>query len=63
MKVLPDYNPNAKCPVCGHDEISTFYCIDYCKFHAASSEHVDRRCKRCHYKWPEKLIDFKWLNK
>ena len=58
---LPFYDPDAKCPKCGHDDISTRYVKqgrlgEPCEFYSADireHEHLHRQCRRCNYKWCE----------
>jgi len=61
MKKLPPYDPNAKCPKCGHDEVRTYYCktgqpLDSCWL-KIEHEHLHRACQRCHYKWLEACLE------
>lgn len=64
---LPPFNPEARCPKCGHDAVN----VVYVKAHAGGStpgcgatiddfkyrEHMDRACQRCHYEWGEAVLE------
>ncbi len=61
-----DYDPEAECSKCGHDDIGTYHMLkDH--VHAGNihcglktgEEHMDRYCKRCKYAWPEAPIKVK----
>lgn len=64
-KLLP-FDPDAKCPKCGNTEVETDHvekgtgsryapCVECRKYERA--EHLDRRCSRCGYTWPEATVD------
>jgi len=58
------FDPEATCPKCGHDDVRLRFssglspwtggCSSECPS-AWSGEHLDRRCKRCGYKWTERV--------
>jgi hypothetical protein len=59
---LSFYNPDARCPKCYHDDISTQYVKQGgrygqpCEFYPADireHEHQHRHCRRCGYEWCE----------
>lgn len=68
---LPPYDPDATCPKCGHEDVSTAYignghhwnCKDHgappATFHGSrdccADEHLHRTCQRCHYLWREEV--------
>lgn len=59
---MKTFDEKAVCPKCGHSEIDTQYCEGYdwikigsCCFEI-KQQHLHRRCKRCHYGWPEKCL-------
>ena len=65
-ETLPPYDPAAKCPKCGSDDIGTSYVGRSDDEHAIwrnaspcglrgseTPEHLDRRCRRCRFGWPE----------
>lgn len=58
---LPLYNPKVKCPKCGSIDIAVEYCMrqmDRCPhYFQTTSEHLDRVCRNCHYKWLERCLD------
>ena len=61
MNDLPKYNPDTRCPKCGHDIVTTEYWQpkDYGKIR---DEHFVRICMRCGYGWREACLaetDFK----
>ncbi len=45
----PPYDPDAECPKCLHDEVSTRY------IKAPLGESLHRCCERCGYGWNEQL--------
>ncbi len=64
---MKDFNPEAKCPKCGFDDINTQYfpridwisCCDYSRTYNEKQllkEHLKRYCTRCHFAWPENII-------
>lgn len=64
---LPPYDPEAKCPKCGHDVVSTVYCTSTPYGHVQTLnypgevciekvEHHHRRCQRCSYAWVEDVV-------
>ncbi len=60
------YKPNANCPKCGWDNVTTSlhksgYSWKGCSCTNAPNggrEHLSRHCTRCHYEWAEETIDF-----
>ena len=53
---LSAFNPQSKCPKCGHDDIAITYhgYVKYgCSLLLYSGEHLCRYCRRCSYKWAE----------
>lgn len=58
------YDPKAKCPKCGHDDIGTHYadggylgCLYGCPDrYRDGTEHMDRNCRRCGYLWVEAAL-------
>ena len=64
--ILP-YNPESKCPKCGHDKVSIKYCtkyfsdcpvlLDLHRTIKVFTEHFDRECQRCGYTWFERTLD------
>lgn len=58
------FEPNAKCPKCGHDVVRTYYCrgskysyfASPCYDQRAEGEHLHRHCERCAYAWLEQCI-------
>ena len=55
MNDLPKYNPDARCPKCGHNIVTTEYwqAKDYGKIR---DEHFVRICMRCGYGWREACL-------
>lgn len=67
MPDLPAYDPDGRCPKCGHDDIATTYHVG--KWRAGGTmachrvnpaieddtEHHDRACRRCQYRWLEDI--------
>lgn len=67
---LPAFDPDAPCPKCGHDQISTDYhgatCDRWpgtCPVHmelsrpaCCTAEHLHRWCDRCKFRWAEAVI-------
>lgn len=58
------YNPDRKCPKCGHNKIDTQYCYsaETCPAYRmiknfAEGEHIHKTCTRCKFQWPEKCIN------
>lgn len=58
--MMKPFDPNAKCPKCGHDNIKTAYYENdehrwhgYNKLDRERSEHLRRTCERCRYQWNE----------
>jgi ribosomal protein S27AE len=55
-----EYDAERCCPKCGHDVVSTYYssgrwsCGYGDRFMHPDTEHLDRTCQRCHYRWPER---------
>ncbi len=64
MRLKP-FNPEARCPKCGHDTVKTRYCRggpdsdyrDLCWDKGLNREHLHRNCERCHYEWEEACIN------
>lgn len=63
---MKPYDPNAKCPKCGWDEISSSWIpADKCwtaeprrwEGNQTREAHISRTCRRCHYRWPEAPLD------
>ena len=57
---MKPYDPEAKCPKCGHAEVETHYedKANLCPWEHRNKagnevEHLDRYCKRCSYAWAE----------
>jgi hypothetical protein len=68
--VLPPLDLTAKCPKCGHDDVTVrWHDAGYigrtkaCEFYTATRKfgddlnHMHRRCERCHYEWIEACAD------
>ena len=65
---MKDFDPKAKCPKCGHEEINTSY-FEKTKWISVSDvsrtyygeqvfeEHLKRYCTRCHFVWPENIMN------
>jgi hypothetical protein len=61
---LPPYAPEATCPKCGHDQSTVRYSNGRSSWSGGCygcpqegrSEHLDRRCERCCYRWAEAVI-------
>lgn len=61
------YDPNGRCPKCGHDDVHTRYRLNGhgwgCRDHSprqpacCTFEHLDRTCRRCGFSWPETCAD------
>jgi hypothetical protein len=64
-RLLPPFNPTARCPKCGCGFLRTHYCMDAHYPHDARlkmldktlGEHLDRVCDDCGYTWLEQTID------
>jgi len=60
-RVYITFNPEAKCPKCGGDDIGVFYhggwCYGFACWLKIDEEHLCRRCCRCQYTWVERCID------
>lgn len=62
---MEPYNPFKLCPKCGNSQVTTFYCkgvesnstSDICYKRGIRSEHLHRRCGRCHFEWLERCVD------
>ena len=63
MGNLPLYNPDAKCPKCGHEDIytafhgkgdCTFLCVGWLQ---VDIDYLNRHCRRCSYGWLEAPLD------
>lgn len=61
---LQPYQPNGRCPKCGHDQVRTRYQESrewphswerYERGREVHAEHLRRHCERCCYEWPEAL--------
>lgn len=58
--VLPPYNPDGRCPKCGHDQVTTTHYADGCNDKRCSTcdrEHLRRMCQRCKHQWAEAIAD------
>lgn len=57
---LPPYRPDALCPKCSHEVISTFHVEGKdCGRDGCSScpiEQLTRTCLRCKFQWPEAVL-------
>jgi len=57
---MKPFDPDATCPKCGYERIHTNYCEGGgrpdCYVCDSGNKHLDRRCERCGYQWPEKCI-------
>lgn len=70
---MNQYNPNAACPKCGNDKLTSSF-KRACKDHIPDlereygdhdvespfnilSEHIVRHCTNCHFEWPELPLD------
>jgi len=67
---MKDFNPNIKCPKCGHEEVKVYhmekvrFSSDYLREYKEDGdpvlkEHLRRECLRCHFSWPENIINDK----
>ena len=60
---MQPYNARAVCPKCGSDDVLTYHtkAKPVYGLHAEvvrmESEHMQRRCRRCLYKWEELPLD------
>ncbi len=61
-RTLPEYQPEASCPMCGHEKVGTQYqsavhprCDSEC--FDKRPEYLERRCERCRYSWEEATIE------
>ncbi len=62
MPPLLPFNPNAKCPKCGHDQTDDRWKVakpghSYIQEHHGAKEWIGRRCQRCSYIWDEACLD------
>ena len=53
---LATFDPWAKCPKCGHDDIAANYHDRWGVPCRIDGEHIDRRCRRCGYGWAEAVV-------
>ena len=64
---LPPFSPTARCPKCSHDTVNVAYsdgashgplgCAYSCPQRGHRREHLDRVCQRCHFQWPEAVLE------
>ena len=64
---MKPFDPVAKCPKCGNDDIRATFriknefgrCGESPTKHCPSTmpEHLHRECRRCHYEWVEAPLD------
>jgi transcription elongation factor Elf1 len=61
---MKPFNPDATCPKCGNDEISSCHVPERLRLFISCSdndqepeEHIRRRCTRCYYRWNEATLD------
>lgn len=63
---LPQFNAEATCAKCGHDDIRTNYQPDTSHYDCPIAkemqtsygpEHLTRCCQRCHFQWEEATRD------
>lgn len=65
---MTPFNPNAKCPKCGSDQITSQfkpagtnhrYVKEEMRYeeYVVKPEQIDRRCVNCGYSWPEAPMD------
>jgi predicted nucleic-acid-binding Zn-ribbon protein len=60
LEHMPPFDPAARCPKCGGEDISTWHveghhcsrCMD-----GGTPEHLVRTCRRCSYKWGESVLE------
>ena len=48
----PPYDPEAECPKCHHDEVTTRYFMS-----RENGDGLHRCCERCGYGWNESTVD------
>ncbi|NBR00776.1 MAG: hypothetical protein EBT97_10075 [Actinobacteria bacterium] len=51
---LPPYDPDQKCPKCGHDEVATKYIVAWVS--DVKREALHRCCGRCGYGWNQATV-------
>lgn len=60
------FNPDGKCPKCGHDDVATGYVVNSGRYGdpcydlpraTREGEHLHRHCRRCSFEWCEACID------
>lgn len=63
MTALTPFDPEAKCPKCGHDDVRVnhvggyrYSCTHEAKPRHPETEHLDRTCQRCHFGWAEAVL-------
>ncbi len=67
MKPLPPFSDTSCCAKCGGDDVMTDYhkdahepvCVlakELSKPECCKVEHLERVCRRCHYKWAEAIL-------
>ena len=57
---MENYNPKAKCPKCGINDVGSSYCMGInanARCYYGIREHIHRLCMRCQYQWVEKCLD------
>lgn len=57
-KELRPYDPDARCPKCGHPWVTTEYCkapnVEECSLGISSRvEHFHRKCERCSFEFAQ----------
>ncbi len=59
---MEPFNPKAKCPKCGGEDIYSSYHNDDYQVHCVWNTEgalIERGCRRCSFKWPEAPLDAK----
>lgn len=58
MATLPPFDPSAKCPKCGHDQVSTRWkkAVPGHIFAHGVPEWLMRHCARCEFNWDEACV-------
>lgn len=59
--MMKKYDPDAKCPKCGCEDVRTFYHNERSYRHddicyGVDHEHFHRTCERCKYHWVEDVL-------
>ena len=61
MKKLEPFNPDIRCPKCGHEDIHARFDKDEyeCLYSEPKwkGEHIHRHCRRCSFNWIEAALD------